>query len=318
MTGRLQQIIRSSWHLAVGAPWGHDPLDPSRVPAVSLDPVGPWYYDLGRSIVRGDYHLLDERGIPRMLIGNAVVYHPSRIASFSLAHATRYAFKADPADREKAIFGARWLAEQQPADGPLAGAFPFTFSMDDLAPPWASALTQGQGMSALARAYVLTRDEALGRAAVAAMGPLRRSVEEGGVRSRFHGSASIWFEEYPHAAHPSHVLNGFIYALLGLRDVSLLGLGSEAGELYRAGLASLATHLPAFDVGYWSYYNCPDRARPRRASLAYHQLHCVLLRSLSARESDHVFAQTADRWESYLARRWCRLRTLAAKFGDWR
>ena len=318
MTNRLQRILRSAWKLAVGAGWDHDRLDPARAPAVPLAPLGPWYYDLGRSIVRGDYHLFDERGIPRSWIGGQIVYHPSFIASFSLAHVTRYALEGYPADREKALLGARWLVDCQVAEGPLAGAFPLTFRWRRLSPPWASALTQGLAMSALARAWLLAGDEAFARAAVAALRPLERGVEEGGVRSRFHGSTSVWYEEYPWAADPSHVLNGFVYALWGLRDVSLLGLTPKAEELYRAGLASLATHLPAFDSGYWSYYQCPDRARPRVASLSYHHLHCVMLRILSELECDNVFAQTAERWETYLGRRRCRLRALAAKLGDWR
>jgi hypothetical protein len=318
MMSRLKRIIASAWKLAAGAGWDHDRLDPSQAPAVRLEPLGPWYYDLGRSIARGDYRNFDGQGIPRRQAQGALVYDPSLVASFSLAHMTSYLLKGGAGDRAKALAAARWLVEHQVADGPLAGAMPFTHSLGGVAAPVASALTQGQAMSALGRAWLVAREEAFARAAAAALGPLERGVEEGGLCARFHGSTSVWYEEYPCAEDPSHVLNGFIFALWGLRDVSLLGLAPKAGALYRAGLASLATHLPAFDSGYWSYYQCPDRARPRVASLSYHHFHCVMLRILSELESDNVFAQTAERWETYLGRRRCRLRALAAKLGDWR
>ena len=315
--GRLASVIRSTWKLAWGSPWTHDALDPSRPLAVPLEPLGPWYYDMGRSIDRGDYHLFDAQGIPRLCMRGAVVYHPSRIASFSIAHVTRYVLEGNPEDREKALRGARWLVDQQVGEGALEGAFPFSFEIDGLAPPWASALTQGLGLSALARAHLLTGEAAFAEAAVRGLAPFRRDIREGGVRSRFHGSVSVWYEEFPRPSDPSHVLNGYVYGLWGLRDVALLGLAPGAEELYRDGLASLAEHLPAFDRGYWSNYDCPDRMRPRAASLFYHHLHGVMMRVLSRIEGEGVFGRMAARWESNVPRPWCRLRTMLAKLGDY-
>jgi hypothetical protein len=317
MKSRMKHVLRASWQMVFGARWPHDVLDRSRPLAVPLEPLGPWYYDLGRSIVRGDYHLFDDRGIPRMRVDGRVVYHASRVAAFSLAHVTRYVFEGRPDDRQKALLGARWLVDNQVAEGPLAGAFPLPFHWHGLPPPWASALTQGEGLSVLARAYLMTGDEAFARSAVAALAPFKRDVEAGGLRARFRGAGSVWYEEYPQADDPPHVLNGFVYALWGLRDVNRLDLTPEARELYAAGLASLVKHLPEFDAGYWSYYQVPDRAEPRVASLAYHQLHCVMMRIMAELEPGAIFAETARRWESCERSRCCRLRALAAKLGDW-
>jgi len=316
MIRRLVKVVRSAWDLTVGARWLHDPLDRRAPLAVPLEPLGPWYYDMGRAIERGDFHLFDDQGIPRLRVdGVGVVYHPSRVASFSLAHATRYAQRGEEADREAALRGARWLIANQVTEGSLAGAVPMPFDHRGLRAPWPSALTQGMVLSALARARLMGLGAEADRAMALALEPFRRSVTEGGLLASFHDSEDPWYEEYPFQDAPTHVLNGFIYGLWGLRDAALLG-APGAGEMYRAGLESLARHAEAYDVGYWTSYDCPDRGRPRVASLYYHQDHCVMMRVMHELEGRPIFARLAERWEGHLGRLRCRLRALLAKVGD--
>jgi hypothetical protein len=125
----------------------------------------------------------------------------------------------------------------------------------------------------------------------------------------------VWLEEHPDVSDPSHILNGFVYALWGLRDAGLVGVAGAEG-LYRDGVRSLAATLDPFDCGYWSNYQCPEHSPPRVASLTYHRLHTAMLRIMSRLEPDEVFARLADRWEGCGARLGCRMKALAAKLGD--
>jgi hypothetical protein len=313
--GRARYIVKSAWKMIVGAPWDHDLLDLSRVPVVSLQPLGPWYYDLGRSIVRGDYQWFDAEGIPREKMGWEIIYHPSRVASFGLAYVTRHILQGDPEDLRKAIKAARWLVANQVGHGRLEGAFPLPFNWGCVAAPWPSSLTQGTALSLLVRVYALTTDGAFLRAAQSALIPLERPLEDGGLRHPFHNTAHTWLEEYPDVSDPSHVLNGFVYALWGLRDAGLIGVAG-AEDLYRDGVRSLAATLDPFDRGYWSNYQCPEHSPPRVASLTYHRLHIAMMRIMSQLEPDEVFARLADRLEGYAAKLGFRVKALAGKLGD--
>jgi hypothetical protein len=313
--GRARDIAGSAWKLVVGAPWDHDLIDPSHPPAIPLEPLGPWYYDLGRSITRGDYRFFDDAGIPRELFGGRLIYHPSRVASFCLAYTGRHILKGEPEDLQVAVKAARWLVDNQEGSGRLEGAFPIPFDWGRVKGPWPSCLTQGLALSALARLYRLTGDERLGAAARAAVIPLQRPIEDGGLQCMFHDTGKLWLEEHPDLVDPSHILNGFIYAVWGLRDAGLIGV-LGARDLYRRAVRSLADTLTPYDCGYWSYYQYPEHSRPRMASLAYHRLHGVMLRILSSLEPDKIFCEMADRWESYAARPTYRLRVLLAKLGD--
>ncbi len=316
--GRLSDVVKSAWHLLVGAPWPHDSLDRRGPFAVPLEPLGPWYYDMGRAIERGDYARFDEAGIPRLRLprGVGVVYHTSRIASFSLAHATRYVQRGDEQDREAALRGARWLVERQVREGEHAGAFPLLFDWDVQKAPWVSALTQGMALSATARAYLLTADETFAAAARRGLTPFQRSCADGGVRSRFHGTDDPWYEEFPTTTGGCHILNGFIHGLWGLRDAGLLWTESSAADLYEAGLDALARHAGAFDLGYWSCYNCPDHDPPRVASMYYHHEHRHMMRILFSLAGQEVFRDLADRWDACARRFGCRVKALTAKLGD--
>ena len=85
-----------------------------------------------------------------------------------------------------------------------------------LVAPWIFGMTQSLGVSVLLRAYQLTGDSDYFDRASAAVAWLRAPVESGGVAIRT--GTGTWYEEYPNAETPSHVLNGHIWALFGIWD----------------------------------------------------------------------------------------------------
>ncbi len=79
----------------------------------------------------------------------------------------------------------------------------------------------GRGRELLVRLYIRTGDERFAEGAARALRPMRVPVAQGGVLATLDGGP--FYEEYP--TDPlSHVLNGAIFSLWGLRDVGI-GLG---------------------------------------------------------------------------------------------
>ena len=128
----------------------------------------------------------------------------------------------------------------------------------------------------------------------------QRSVSEGGVvveDDRGH----IWIEEYL-VDPPSHILNGFIWALWGVYDYARWSGQFDALRIWAAGVATLAKRLADFDTGWWSLYEARDGSREMLASRYYHTLHITQLRVMYRLTGIDAFSACADRFQTYLDR----------------
>ena len=169
---------------------------------------------------------------------------------------------------------------------------------------WHGAMCQGQAISVLVRAYLATGLAKYLEAAIKATALFTKSTKEGGVKSEVLGH--IWYEEYP-LHPPSHILNGFLYGLLGLYELSTLPEGREsAHSLYRKGLDSLLTLLPLYDSGSGTFYDLRHLTMftaPKGARWDYHATHINQLLTLASIEDEDVenkLRDTAERWKGYM------------------
>lgn len=172
-----------------------------------------------------------------------------------------------------------------------------------LEPGWYSAMAQGQAMSTLVRAYLLTKDQAYLNAALKAVGPYKVPSAQHGVKAVFMNRYD-WYEEYP-TTPSSFVLNGFIYSLLGLYDVTETAgeRGGEAAQLFSRGMESLKAMLPLFDTGSGSIYDLRHfilGTAPNLARWDYHTTHINQLQLLASIDNAPIFKDVVRRWKSYL------------------
>jgi hypothetical protein len=165
-------------------------------------------------------------------------------------------------------------------------------------------MAQGLAISVMLRAYDLTGEQSYFDAAGLASNLLLSPVSEGGC-SDYDKSGNPFLEEYP-SDPPSHILNGAIFALIGLSELE----ARTGGDIHKAAVTRLSTQLTRFDLGYWSRY---DLRYAAPASRSYHSLHVSLLQVAGNLFSDPFFNSTAIRWKSYLSRPGCRLRAAAKK-----
>lgn len=210
---------------------------------------------------------------------------------------------------ESALEAGRHLMAIQEPDGSWMHREPFPHTFP-LLPPWASAITQGQGASLLVRLYRETGDAEQAQAAQVALAPLFRTQADGGVCGVLGGLP--WPEEYP-TTPQSHVLNGAIFALWGMRDVGL-GLGcDEAHGQFDRGVDSLAANLHRYDTGNWSLYSLFPHPINNRASSFYHDLVVNQLTAMQQLAPRPEFETTRRRWAAYASSRSSRAKAFAWK-----
>lgn len=198
---------------------------------------------------------------------------------------------------------AKWFVKHQSPDGGWSIPVKRRLApgMAELPPGWLSAMGQGHAISVLARAYHHSGDQVYLHAAHQALQPFTVPSSEGGVRAEFLGG-HVWYEEYP-TTPPSFVLNGFIYALLGLYDLRVIGESIEAAKLYDEGLNSLRAMLLLYDTGSGTTYDLRHLGlgcAPNIARWDYHATHVNQLLLLATIESEPIFAETAQRWAGYM------------------
>jgi hypothetical protein len=180
-----------------------------------------------------------------------------------------------------------------------------------LTAPWYSGLAQGQGLSLLLRAYHTTQNEEYLRTAESAFLSFQTPVQEGGVIIR-DKDEYLWIEEYI-VNPPSHVLNGFIWALWGVYDYYLVTGSDRAKNIFEDAVETLHANLERYDIGYWSLYDLSSLKLKMIASPFYHQLHIVQLTIMHELTGKEVFRKYKDRWESYQKRNLNRVRAFAYK-----
>jgi heparosan-N-sulfate-glucuronate 5-epimerase len=254
------------------------------------------------------YSPKDPAGLPlRIYKSVGRQYNPTRIAAYGLAHFNRYFASSRSECRETFMKTADWFARA--ADG----RWGYHFDWNDLKAPWISCMAQGQGISVLARAYHLTGEAKYLESARMALTSLRRPLSMGGVRSRLD-DVSEFLEEYPSSA-PVHVLNGFLFALIGIYDLMRLEPASGPSVGFDELVQSLESNIGQWDLGYWSAYDVSTAACGIRnaTTMKYHRLHITLLRFLGTMLNRVVLRDTADRWDAQSKSVAHRLRALTSK-----
>jgi len=315
-TGRLQYYRRIFGAYLTPGPshltFWHDV--PQATPDAPCERLGAYYMDFTQKADYPGYY--DAWGIPKLDYRGhiSLQYNPIAIAQWGLGNYNLHLRTKDEERRRKFLNAAHWLCsnlERNP-QGVWVWNHHFDWEYRDrLKAPWYSGLAQGQGISLLLRVHKETGEPALAEAAERAFGAFLKSTQEGGVTfTDDHGD--LWVEEYV-VSPPTHILNGFIWAAWGIHDYYLATGSSAARDLFAGAVRTLCTNLGQYDAGFWSLYECAGKPLPMLASSFYHRLHIVQLRVMFRLSGERLFADYADRWESYFGSHFNRLRALCYK-----
>jgi heparosan-N-sulfate-glucuronate 5-epimerase len=158
---------------------------------------------------------------------------------------------------------------------------------------WCSAMAQGQVASVFVRRHLRTGNGVWADCARRAIRPLVRESE-----LVSETAAGRILEEAP-TDPPSHILNGWIYALWGLWDAAVGLEDTDANSAFAAGVTTLRAMLPTYDIGWWSRYSLYPHLLPDLAKPFYHRIHALQL-EMTARATGHSdIAEAAERWRGY-------------------
>jgi hypothetical protein len=179
-------------------------------------------------------------------------------------------------------------------DGQLLWPYDMTVRKYPLAWPPYSAMAQGQAASVFVRAHILSEDSS---DADRALRSVRALLDENsGLVSKTAAGPAL--EESP-GEPASHILNGWIYALWGLRDVELALGSAEAGSVHEASLECLRRMIDRYDIGWWTRYSLYPHRLPDLAKPFYHRLHVDQADVLHRLTGFSEFGKAAHRWRMY-------------------
>jgi len=244
----------------------------------------------------------DDKGIP-MLDYKGVIgrqYNPIAIAQYGLGFYNRYVKENKEEYLNKFLGQCDWLVDNLEKNkyGLYVWMHRFDWEYQGiLKSPWQSSLAQGSGISALIRAFVLTKNDKYLKSAKLAFVSFGKSVEKGGV-SFTDKDGNIWLEETI-TTPPTHILNGFIWSLWDIYDYYLLTKDSKIEELFKKTANTIKNNLPKYDIGYWSLYDLAPTKLKMLASPFYHSLHITQLEILYRMTGESTFEEFSNRWKHY-------------------
>lgn len=154
---------------------------------------------------------------------------------------------------------------------------------------WISGMTQGVIASTLCRAYYLTHVDLYKKLCIEAINGMLTPIEYGGALYR--DNYWFWIEEVPDEKPLQHILNGFIYSLLGLYDAYLITNDPKLFQIFQILLLSLKLRIKNYDLVLWSKYDVSCLANIR-----YHFIHIVLFYTLYRLTNDDDLKNYSFKW----------------------
>lgn len=271
--------------------------------------------DCGYQLERADDYFApyDPEGIPMRDLpgGLGLEYLPSRIAAYGFANWNRLrAFPDEDRYRDSFMKSANWFACQP------SGRFEHHFPLVGLSPPWLSCIAQGEGISVLTRAYRETGLDLYASQACSAAEPFFVSAEQGGLLDHLPDGRPF-LEEYPCTIY-SHVLNGCLYAIVGMCDLvdAQLDRNDRVFNLCNDVIAAIEVNIGRWQIRNWTTYDFADAEVSRTLNLStmtYQTVHWILLDYIGQRRGRPLLVAAAQRWKNATESLSARLRALAGK-----
>jgi len=203
--------------------------------------------------------------------------------------------QGDYAAREKVISCADWLIENANYSGNYAILdYSFPWPMYNMTPPWHSGMAQGLTLQTMILAHKITHDEKYLSYGDLVVKSFYVDVDDGGVTQKTINDG-WWYEEYAstHGDNP-RVLNGMMYALLGLYDYYAYTGNPDAKDLFDLGVLALEKEIALYDDDGYSYYDILGNPAHK-----YHPIHIELSHKLYTLTGKEVFLYYSNKWETY-------------------
>lgn len=234
-------------------------------------------------------------------------YSPVKIAHYALASYNDYLKTNDAKFKAHFERHIKYLVDNykihRDIPGMIVWTTPSTNPRYGIEMNYISAIVQGLVLSALSRAFLHFKDDSIKTICENALNVFYLNVEDGGILAK-----TKWgdlYEEYPCIPY-SHVVNGFIFALIGLYDFYLISDSKRAIELYKKGIKALKKLMPDWYLKNWSKYDLRDISSNNPINLCTHHYQCLhadLLKSVYLQTRDEAFNDLYNLTERQLKRK---------------
>lgn len=245
----------------------------------------------------------DETGIPFIKVDGKKQYSPITIGIYGLEFISKYYKTKQQGLKETFLNICSYLLKEQQADGSWPVNFDYHYEVKESGmckAPWVSALAQGFAISCLVRAHHLTQNTSYLISATKAVAPFYKDIEDGGVRRTLFNQF-VFYEEYP-TEKPTHILNSFMFSLLGLYDLYATTKDREVLQLYKQGVHTLVHTVSMYDLGNVSSYDLTHLTIPGNPSkyhYGYHLTHVKQLSAINQIEQNEILEKVMQRWLTY-------------------
>ncbi len=225
-------------------------------------------------------------------------YMPTTIAIYGLQYLEEYRANKNISMEKKFLHCAEWLLNNLTVRHNYA-LYEFTWQQPYyplVKTPWRSGLSSGHAIDLFISAHQLTGNEKYFNSAKLLLNGFYVSIQDGGFT--YKQDNGWWFEEYADTGLLTpHVINGHIYAMLGVYNLWQTTKSDSAKFVYDRGLAALKFNLQNYDAGDgWSYY---DRFK-KKSDKQYQQTMVDLMKLLYNTTGDKIFYSYYKKWKSPL------------------
>lgn len=260
--------------------------------------LGAYYQDTTAAIKNFEteqFGPFDMKGLPMCGFADDAFYNSIYIIQYGIIHHDLFLKNGDNNSKQKMILSCNWLIENAVSfHDSVCWPSPKANKKYNLPAGWNSAMYQGQAISLLLRAYQMCGTESYLHTSQKAFLFFNYSFEEGGV-TVIDQQGNLWLEEYP-SKPASHVLNGFIYAWLGVYDYWRVFKTTESKTILDACLKTMKENLHHYHLWYWSVY---DKQKKELVSAYYMiNIHVNLLDILFQLTHEKIFERYALLWKN--------------------
>ena len=248
----------------------------------------PMVYDISQS---------DEKGIPFLIEGKiGRQRNPMTICNKALSYYAKF-IAGDSSQSILFLNCANWLADSLTHLNSFSVlSYNYNWPVYNMVAPWRSGLANGVSLQVFIKAHSLTKDEKYLIAGKKILNSFYVEVKAGGVSYKTN-SIGWWFEEYAdEGGVSSKVLNGHMFAMVGIYDYYTYTKDSSANYLFLQGVKALKNDLANYDqLEGPSLY---DRLGTP-TNIKYHAIHIDLLDRLFVITGQPLFNFYADKWRVY-------------------
>ena len=174
--------------------------------------------------------------------------------------------------------------------------YPYDITFADLKPQWYSGLAQAEAILYLVRYYDLTHDKRALNLIEDTKRFMLTPVEMGGTLKKI-SDKEVWIEEYANSKAKAEVINGFVTAIMGLHEYTLLFPDDkEAKDILKKCLYTHKKWLNKFDTGTGIYY---DQGSKSVVGDFYSKFQVIQMKQMFELFNDTFYKNIEMLWSTY-------------------